>query len=111
MCFFWLITVYITYQFLGAEKLFDLNFSTVVFVSIMTIAITTKIILHYKISDNFASFTVSTVIRFLGLLTSLLYFRIHHNNNLKLVMTWCVILYFLTLIFDNIYVERQLKYV
>lgn len=111
ICSFGLIAAYITYSFFGTEKLFDLSFTTAVVVFIMTIAIGTKIILLYKVSNNLVSFYTSTVIRFIGLLTSLLYFRIYYKNNLHLIMIWCTILYFLTLIYDTIYVERRLKYV
>jgi hypothetical protein len=105
----WGVSYTVVYGLFGTEKLFDLSLTTVVMLLIMTIALTSKIILLHKFSDGLVSFYVNTSIRFFGVLTSLLYFRTYHSHNLSLVVILCVIFYFLTLIYDTVYVERQLN--
>lgn len=99
----------VLHSFSGTEKFFDLSLTIVVMLLIMTIAIICKIILLHKYSNSLESFSYSIMIRFFGVLTSLIYFRLHLNENFVLALILCVITYFVTLIYDTIYVERQLN--
>lgn len=109
MLMVWLVSCGVVYSFSGTEKFFDLSLIIVVMLFIMTIAITSKIILLHKFPNSLESFYFSIIIRFFSILTSLLYFRMYYNKNLELIVVLCVIIYFITLIYDTIYVERQLN--
>lgn len=105
---FWLIATIIINLTSNTNKLFDLNITTIVIFMIMATSITSKIILAHYFPDDLISFYIAMKIRFFGLLVSFLCFQFYTNFSSVVIVTCCVFLYFITLFYDVVYVEKQI---